>query len=34
MNVQNPKLSDVRVRQAIRYAIDVPAILTAAYDDR
>ena len=26
INVQNPKLSDLRVRQAIRYAIDVPAL--------
>ncbi|MGQ9666233.1 MAG: ABC transporter substrate-binding protein [Anaerolineae bacterium] len=31
MNVEHPKLQDIRVRQAIRYAIDVPAILQAAY---
>jgi peptide/nickel transport system substrate-binding protein len=31
MNVENPKLADVNVRQAIRYAIDVPSILKVAY---
>jgi peptide/nickel transport system substrate-binding protein len=31
MNVENPKLQDINVRQAIRYAIDVPSILQAAY---
>jgi len=32
MNVENPKLQDINVRQAIRYAIDVPGILQVAYD--
>ena len=31
MNVENPKLKDINVRQAIRYAIDVPAIVKATY---
>lgn len=31
MNIENPKLQDINVRQAIRYAIDVPAILEATY---
>jgi peptide/nickel transport system substrate-binding protein len=31
MNVEHPKLQDINVRQAIRYAIDVPSILQAAY---
>ncbi|WP_151704207.1 ABC transporter substrate-binding protein [Nitrincola alkalilacustris] len=31
MNLDSPKLSDIRVRQAIQYAIDVPSTLTAAY---
>lgn len=31
MNVENPKLRDINVRQAIRYAVDVPAILEATY---
>lgn len=31
MNTDNPKLKDVRVRQAIQHAIDVPSILQAAY---
>lgn len=31
MNVENPKLQDVRVRKAIRSAIDVDAILRAVY---
>lgn len=31
MDVENPKLKDVNVRQAIRYAIDVPSILKVAY---
>jgi peptide/nickel transport system substrate-binding protein len=34
MNVQHPLLSDVRVRQAIRYAIDVDAINQAVYEGR
>jgi peptide/nickel transport system substrate-binding protein len=29
LDVQNPKLKDVRVRQAIRYAIDIPEIIRA-----
>ena len=33
MNMENPKLQDINVRQAIRYAIDVPSILYAAYDN-
>jgi peptide/nickel transport system substrate-binding protein len=32
MNVENPKLKDINVRQAIRYGIDVPSILAAAYN--
>jgi peptide/nickel transport system substrate-binding protein len=31
MNVENPKLRDIRVRRAIQYAVDVDAILYAAY---
>ncbi|HEY1838101.1 MAG TPA: ABC transporter substrate-binding protein [Rhizomicrobium sp.] len=31
MNVENPKLRDIRVRRAIQYAVDVNAILYAAY---
>ena len=31
MNTEHPKLSDIRVRQAIQHAIDVDAILEAAY---
>jgi peptide/nickel transport system substrate-binding protein len=31
MNTANPKLADINVRQAIRYGIDVPSILEAAY---
>lgn len=31
MNVEHPKLQDINVRQAIRYGIDVPSILQAAY---
>src|SRR5438105_5062859 len=27
VNVQHPNLRDIRVRQAIRYAIDVPALI-------
>jgi peptide/nickel transport system substrate-binding protein len=27
MNVQNPKLKDIRIREAIRHAIDVPSML-------
>jgi peptide/nickel transport system substrate-binding protein len=32
MNIENPKLKDINVRQAIRYAIDVPAILEASFE--
>lgn len=31
MNVENPKLKDINVRLAIRYAIDVPSIVKVAY---
>ncbi len=31
MDVENPKLQDINVREAIRYAIDVPSILKVAY---
>ena len=31
MNVENPKLQDINVRQAIRYGIDVDSIIAAAY---
>ncbi len=31
MNMANPKLQDLRVRQAIQHAIDVPSIMQAAY---
>ncbi len=34
MNVDSPKLKDINVRQAIRYGIDVPSILAAAYNDK
>ncbi len=34
MNVDSPKLKDINVREAIRYGIDVPSILTAAYNDK
>jgi peptide/nickel transport system substrate-binding protein len=34
MNVESPKLSDINVREAIRYGIDVPSILAAAYNDK
>jgi len=33
MNVKDPVLQDVNLRQAIRYAVDVPSMLTAAYDN-
>ncbi len=32
INVENPKLADVNVRKAIRYAINVPDILEVAYN--
>lgn len=31
MNIEHPKLQDINVRQAIRYGIDVPSIIKAAY---
>lgn len=34
MNVEDEILSDIRVRQAIRLAVDVPSILEAAYEGR
>jgi peptide/nickel transport system substrate-binding protein len=34
MNVLHPKLQDIRVRQAIRLAIDVPGILEGAFEGR
>ncbi|HUI89068.1 MAG TPA: ABC transporter substrate-binding protein [Anaerolineales bacterium] len=34
MNVNSPKLQDINVRQAIRYGIDVPSILAAAYNNK
>jgi peptide/nickel transport system substrate-binding protein len=33
MNLKDPALQDVNLRQAIRYAVDVPSILVAAYDN-
>jgi peptide/nickel transport system substrate-binding protein len=32
LNVENPKLADINVRQAIRYAVNVPDILEVAYN--
>jgi peptide/nickel transport system substrate-binding protein len=34
MNIQSPKLQDINVRQAIRYAIDVPSILEGVFEGR
>ena len=34
MNVESPKLQDINVREAIRYGIDVPSILAAAYNNK
>lgn len=34
MNVDSPKLQDINVREAIRYGIDVPSILAAAYNNK
>lgn len=31
MNIENPKLADINVRRAIRYAVDVPSMLEVAY---
>ena len=34
MNQEHAKLKDIKVRQAIRLAIDIPAIIVAAFEDR
>jgi peptide/nickel transport system substrate-binding protein len=34
MNILHPKLKDISVRQAIRYGVDVPAMLEAAFEGR
>ncbi len=34
MNIESPKLKDINVRQAVRYGIDVPSILAAAYNNK
>jgi peptide/nickel transport system substrate-binding protein len=34
MNMLHPKLEDIRVRQAIRLAVDVPAIIEAAFEGK
>ena len=34
MNVESPKLKDINVRMAIRYGVDVPSILAAAYNNK
>ena len=34
MNQEHPKLKDIRVRKAIRLAIDVPAIIEAAFEGK
>jgi peptide/nickel transport system substrate-binding protein len=34
MNMRHPKLTDIRVRKAIRLAVDVPAILEAAFEGK
>jgi peptide/nickel transport system substrate-binding protein len=34
MNVQNPKFLDIRVRQAVRTALDVPSMLAAAFNGK
>jgi peptide/nickel transport system substrate-binding protein len=31
MNIENPKLQDINVRKAIRYAVDIPSMLEVAY---
>ena len=33
MNILNPKLKDIRVRQAIRLATDVPSIMQAGFEE-
>ncbi|WP_445678880.1 ABC transporter substrate-binding protein [Radicibacter daui] len=33
MNVENPKLSDIRVRRAIQQAINVPEVISATFGD-
>jgi peptide/nickel transport system substrate-binding protein len=32
LNTQHPKLQDINVRQAIRYAVDISSVLEAAYE--
>ncbi|HEY7421604.1 MAG TPA: ABC transporter substrate-binding protein [Gaiellaceae bacterium] len=34
MNILHPKLKDIRVRQAIRAAVDVPSIMEAAFEGK
>jgi peptide/nickel transport system substrate-binding protein len=34
MNIRHPKLKDIRVRQAIRLAVDVPSIIQAAFEGK
>ncbi len=34
MNIDDSKLKDINVRQAIRYGVDVPSILAAAYNNK
>ena len=34
MNIEHAKFQDINVRQAIRYGVDVPSILQAAYDGK
>ena len=34
MNILHPKLKDIRVRHAIRYAIDVPSMIDAAFNGK
>jgi peptide/nickel transport system substrate-binding protein len=34
MNILHPKLKDINVRQAIRYSVDVPSMLQAAFEGR
>ena len=34
INPTHPKLRDIRVRQAIRYAIDVPGLLSVSFENR
>ncbi|MGQ0601602.1 MAG: ABC transporter substrate-binding protein, partial [Anaerolineales bacterium] len=34
VNIASPKLKDIKVRQAIRYALDVPTIIEAAHEGK